>query len=125
MAAIVTDTTDGQYVQRGYVLANSGAAANPFVSTDTCQAGPEAGAIGPVQMEVADLQFKAIPVNAVANAETVVTGLPGLVAVAWQADDLDADRASCFVSNIGTGEVTILEAETGTIEGYIWCFYRG
>ena len=124
MAAIVTDSTDGQFVQRrGYVISNAGPTTGPFVSTDTCQAGPAAA--GKVVVALADLNFAVGPVNAVATGETVATGLPGLLSVAWQADDLDADRASCFVSDVATGEVTILEAESGTIEGYIWCWYRG
>ncbi len=124
MAAIVTDSTDGQFVQRrGYVISNAGPTTGPFVSTDTCQAGPAAA--GKVVVALADLNFAVVPVNAVATGETVATGLPGLLSVAWQADDLDADRASCFVSDVATGEVTILEAESGTIEGYIWCWYRG
>jgi hypothetical protein len=124
MVARITDTSDGQYVQlRGYVISNAGPTTGPFVSTDTCQAGPAAA--GKVVVALADLNFAVIPVNAAADTETLTTGLPGLVAVAWQADDIDADRASVFVSDIATGEVTFDEAETGSIEGYIWCWYRG
>ncbi len=124
MAAIVTTKSDGQYVQRrGYVISNAGPTTGAFVSTDTCQAGPAAA--GRVVVPIADLTFSAVPVNAVATGETIATGLPGLVAVAWQADDVDADRASVFVSDIATGEITFLEAESGTIEGYVWCWHRG
>jgi hypothetical protein len=123
LAAIVTTRSDGQYVQPGYVISNAGPTTEAFVSTDTCQAG--VASVGKVVLSTADLKFRAVPVNAVATTETVTTGLPGLVSVAWQADDVDADRASCWVSDIATGEVTFSEAETGTIEGYIWCWYRG
>ena len=124
MAAIVTTKSDGQYVQRrGYVISNAGPTTGAFVATDTCQAGPAAA--GRVVVALSDLTFSVIPVNAVATTETLATGLPGLVAVAWQADDIDADRASVFVSNIATGEVTFSENETGSIEGYIWCWHRG
>ena len=123
MAAIVTDSTDGQFVQRrGYVISNAGPTTGPFVSTDTCQAGPAAA--GRIVLPTLDMILSIIPVNAVATGQTIATGLKGLGAVSWQADDLDADRASCFVSDVSTGEVTFLEAESGTIEGYVWCLHR-
>ena len=124
MAALVTDKSDGQWVRpRGQVISNAGPTTGPFVATDTCQAGPAAA--GKVVVETADLTLTILPVNAVATTETLATGLPGLVAVAWQADDIDADRASVFVSDIATGTVTFSENETGSIEGYIWCLHRG
>lgn len=124
MASRITDTTDGMWVRpRGSVLSNAGPTTGPFVVTDTVEAGPAAA--GVVQVETADLTMTVLAVETIADTQTLDTGLPGLLAVAWQANDIDADRASAFVSDIATGEVTFSENESGTIEGWLWCLHRG
>ena len=124
MASLVTDTTDSKWVRpRGSVLSNAGPTTGPFVSTDVVENGPAAA--GVVQLELADLTLSILTVETVADTETITTGLPGLMAVAWQGDDQDAHRASVFVSDIATGEITFSENEAGVIAGWVWCLHRG
>jgi hypothetical protein len=124
MASLITTKTDGMYVRpRGQVMCNSGPTTGPFVITDTVEAGPAAA--GAVVSETADLTLTILPVETVATTETLATGLPGLLAVAWQGNDVSADGACPFVSDIATGTVTWSETEAGTVEGWLWCLHRG
>ncbi len=124
MASRITSTTDGMWVRpRGSVLSNAGPTTAPFVSTDTVEAGPAAG--GAVQVETASLTMTIFPVETIADTQTLATGIPGILAVAWQANNIDADRGSVFVSDVATGELTFSENESGTIEGWVWILHRG
>jgi hypothetical protein len=122
MATIVTDKTSDYYVpNRGLVISNAGSTDAPFVLTDTCIAGPAGG--GKVQIHTADLTLTIIPVYSVGNTNTLATGLRGLVAVAWQGDDVDVDEACVYVSDVDTGTV-YFDGLNPNMEGYIWCLHR-
>jgi hypothetical protein len=103
------------------VLSNAGPTSAPFVSTDTCQAG--AAAAGKNVQATADLHETIFPVNDVGTGETLTTGIPGIVAVAWQADDVSADNAAVFCSNTATGAIDFV-CENAAIEGYLWIKHR-
>lgn len=122
-ATRITTKSDGQFVQpRGYVISNAGPTTGAFVSTDTCQAGPAAA--GKVVVATADLHETIIPCNDVGTGETLTTGIPNIVAVAWQADDVSADEASVFCSNVATGAIDFV-CGGAAIEGYLWVKHRG
>ena len=54
---------------------------------------------------------------AVNDTDTWDDAPPGLVACAWQADDVDTDHVSCFVS--GDKQVTF-DTTAGAKSGWVW-----
>ncbi len=112
MAAIVTDTTDAQYVDPKH-----GVFGGVLSATDTYESDG-------TRLKTQGSNLEVYAVNAVATTQTLNFG-PGIVACAWQASDVDAHRASCFVSDQAAGTITFSENETGTIEGWVWILRGG
>lgn len=76
-------------------------------------------------------ELKVFHVTAVNNDETVTIEAP-VVAAAWQAEDADDDRASCYAlvaasatNNRARTSTSIRFSTAGTnIAGWIWCLCR-
>ena len=113
MAAIVTTESDGQFLNSKLSVFGGVLSATDVTETTGVLFANRSGS-----------QLEVHPVNAVATTETLNFG-PGIIAVAWQANDLDADRASCFLSDQALGTVTFSENETGSIEGFVWILRGG
>ena len=112
MAAKVTTESDGQFLQMHNVFGGT------FVATEVTETA------GVLMADITGCSLEIHPVNAVATTETLSYG-PGIVACAWQANDLDAHRASCFLSDQDAGTITFSENETGAIEGFVWILRGG
>ena len=61
--------------------------------------------------------------NAVANAETLTTGLDSIVAVAWQPEDPTDDDVRMALTTQVTGILTFVAG--GTRAGWVWILHRG
>ena len=124
MAAFITDTTSAQYVRpRGQVLSNAGPTTDAYVAADAASTGYDGN--GAVPIETAGLTMTILPLENVGNAQELVTGLSGLLAVAYQGNQPSADFAAVFVSDVGTGGITFIETPVGSSNGWVWCLHRG
>ena len=111
MAAIITDTSDGQYVDPYHTVFGG-----VLTSTQTHEAN------GVVQNRDGAV-LEIYPVNAITDGQTVTVG-DGVIAVAFQANDVDANHTTAYLTAQSGGTVTF-DVSAGTDEGWLWVLRGG
>jgi hypothetical protein len=57
------------------------------------------------------------------DTDTWTSGIPGIVAVAWQANQADTDKVGASLTTAATGVVTF-DAENANSAGWLWVLSR-
>ncbi len=115
MAAIVTDRTDGQYVDPKFGVKGGVITLTQTYETNGVEVTNRNGA-----------RLTILTVNAVTDTDTLTTGIEGIISVAWQDTDPDqAGGAKVFLSTQAAGIVTFDVHGGTTHEGWLWVLHGG
>lgn len=71
------------------------------------------------EMGVEGAQLEIYDIAGVGNAETWISNIPNIIAVAWQSDVAGTDECGCTLIDQATGEVEF-GVDGGTNNGWIW-----
>lgn len=68
-------------------------------------------------------QFSIFPFADIDDGDTWTSGIHGVIAVAWQADQADTDKVGATLTEAATGTITF-DAENADSNGWLWVLHR-
>lgn len=66
------------------------------------------------------LRLEAYRISAVSNAETWISNIPNIFAVAWQPDVADTDEVGPTLLDAATGEIYFAVGTGLAVDGWVW-----
>lgn len=80
--------------------------------------------VGALHASVDGMKFRRYYFADIDDTDTWTSNIQGIVAVAWQADQVDADIVAATLTTAATGVITF-DAQNANSNGWLWVLSRG